>query len=201
MSNMGYSILNGKAQYRSERQFRLAKQIIYVSLTVFFYVIMRIGIFGIWQPVFIIPLAVAAAMYKNELPACLFALLCGYMTDIAYGFIFGFSAVWLMTVCVITSLLARNLIRVNIINFMFIVTAAVLIEFSMDYLFNIVIRNVPRGDIILAMSIIPTSISTITAAPAIYLLVKMIEQNFGKADFGFGYYVAADRKKQQGDED
>lgn len=165
---------------RTERRYRLAKNIIFISLTVFFYVVMRIGVFGIWQPVFIIPLAVSYAMYHDELAACVFALFGGYMIDIAYGFTFGFSAVWLMAVCVGASVLVRNLIRVNIINFVIITVVAVLIEFSMDYLFNVVIWNIPRGDIILTSSIIPTAIATAVTSPLIFLLVSRVGQRLGR---------------------
>ncbi len=194
---MKYSTRNREELSRTERHYRLAKYIIFISLTLFFYVLMRIGVFGMWQPVFIIPLAVSFAMYRDELASCLFALFCGYMTDIAYGFTFGFSAVWLMAVCVLTAVMVRNLIRVNIINFMIITLIAVFIEFSMDYLFNVVIWNVPRGDIILTASIIPTAIATLAAAPAVYLLVGVIEQRLGKTGVIVAYYGPAQETEQE----
>lgn len=194
---MKYSIRSREELSRSERRRRLAKHLIYIALMLFFYVIMRAGIFGAWQPVFIIPLATAYAMYRDELPACLFALLCGYMTDIASGYVFGFSAVWLMTVCVGTALLVRNLIRVNIINFMILTAAAILLEFSMDWLFNIFIWNIPRGDIILKVSVIPTAIATLAVSPAVYFIVSSVERRLGKINVGIVYYDADKRSEER----
>lgn len=182
---------------RTERRYLIAKWIIYIALTVFFYVIMRSGIFGAWQPVFIIPLAVSASMYRDELVSCIFALFCGYMIDIAYGFTFGFSAVWLMAVCVAASVLVRNLIRVNIINYMIITIFAVLLEYSMDYLFNVVIWNVPRGDIILTVSIIPTAVSTIITSPAVYMLVRAVEQRLGRSNINIIYYDTPQQEEER----
>lgn len=194
---MKYSTKNREELSRTEKRYRLAKYIIFISLTVFFYVLMRIGVFGAWQPVFIIPLAVAFSMYRDELASCLFALFCGYMIDIAYGFTFGFSAVWLMAVCVLSAVLVRNLIRINMINFIIITLAAVFMEFSMDYLFNVVIWNVPRGDIILTASIIPTAAATVIVSPPVYLLVRTVEQRLGRTNVSIVYYDDAQQSEQE----
>ncbi|MCR4779458.1 MAG: hypothetical protein K5876_00030 [Ruminiclostridium sp.] len=196
---MKYNMRNRDELSRGERRKRLAGHLIYIALMLFFYVIMRAGIFGAWQPVLIIPLATAAAMYRDELSACLFALLCGYMIDIACGYVFGFSAVWLMTVCVGAALLVRNLIRVNIVNFLIITAAAILLEFSMDYLFNVLIWNIPRGDVILTASVIPTAAATAVASPFVYLLVSSVERRLAGTDIDIVYYDADKQTDEQED--
>ena len=159
------------------------------------YVIMRAGIFDAWQPVFIIPLAVAAAMHESELSSCVFALFCGYFIDIASDFVFGFSAVWLMGVSLLASLFVRNLIRVNMFNFCVLSLIAILIEFSMDYLFNVFIWNVPGGSVILTASIIPTAVSTFIVSPLMYLWVGFIEERLGSQE-NIEYYENSDDKEQ-----
>ena len=165
----------------------------------FFYVLMRAGIFGAWQPVLLIPLCVAVSMFEDELSSCIFALFCGFMTDIACNFVFGFSAVWLMAVCVASALLVRNLIRVNLINFILIGLAAVLTEFSMDYLFNILIWNVPKGEVILTASIIPSAAATVIVSPAVYFLVRMIENRLSGDEVSVVYFD--DDSGEQGEEE
>ena len=197
---MKYNISAREELSRTEKRYRLAKWLTYTVLLVFFYVLMRSGVFGAWQPVMLIPLCAAVSMYESELSSCVFALFCGYMTDIACGYIFGFSAVWLMTVCVLSSLLVRNLIRVNLINFCIIAAAAVLTEFSMDYLFNIVIWNVPKGDVILTVSVIPTAIATLVSSPAVFLLVKLVESRLGRDNVSIVYYDGGSGE-EQGDEE
>ncbi len=196
---MKYSMKNRDELSRSERRKRLAQQLIYIAMVLFFYVIMRAGIFGAWQPVLIIPLATAVAMHRDELAACVFALFCGYMTDIACGFVFGFSAVWLMTVCVGAALLVRNLIRVNIVNFLIITAAAILLEFSMDYLFNVLLWNIPRGDVILTVSVIPTAAATAVMSPAVYFVVSAVERRLGRTDSGVVYYDPDRNNEEQED--
>lgn len=166
-------------------------------MLLFFYVIMRAGIFGVWQPVFLIPLCVAVSMFEDELSSCIFALFCGYMTDIAFGFLFGFSAVWLMAICVGASLLVRNLIRVNLFNFCVIAIIASVIEFSMDYLFNTALWNVPKGDVILTASVIPTALATAIVSPAVYYLVRLTESRLTTEDLTVVYYDDEEGKEQE----
>ena len=98
---MRYNIAHRDELSRSEKRNRFIKWVILAFILLFFYVIMRAGIFGSWQPMMIIPLAVAAAMFESELPSCIYALFCGFMIDIACNNVLGFSAVWLMAVCVV----------------------------------------------------------------------------------------------------
>ena len=164
---------------RTEKRNRIIKCSILIVLMLMFYTLMRVGIFNRWQPVFIIPLTVAVAMYESEMTACVFSLFGGYMIDIACGYIFGFSAVWLMTVGVAASLFVRNLIRVNIVNFMIITAAAVAAEFSMDYLFNVFIWNIEHSEVIVKATILPSAASTVIVSPAVYYLVRTVERRLG----------------------
>lgn len=175
---MKYRIISNDALTRVEKKKLAIKWIIYSVAVIFFYIIMRSGAFDMWQPIFIIPLAVAVAMQTTELPSCVFALFCGYMIDISYGFIFGFSAVWLMLVCVSSTILIRNLIKVNLFNFLVITLIAVILEFSMQYLFYVALWNVPGGEYILTNSIIPTAVSTFIASPLMYYGVKITDKKF-----------------------
>lgn len=174
-TDMRYNISHRDELSRTEKRYRAIKWGVLAFTLLFFYVLMRAGIFGVWQPVLLIPLCAAVSMYEDELASCVYALFCGYMIDIASGYVFGFSAVWLMAVCVGASLLVRNLIRVNLFNFCLISLTAVIIEFSMDYLFNVVIWNVPKGEVILLVSIIPTAAATVVLSPLVYYLVRLIE--------------------------
>lgn len=185
---MRYNISRADELSRTAKRYRAIKWGAFIFTLLIFYVIMRAGIFGAWQPVLLIPLCVAVSMYEDELASCIYALFCGYMIDIACGFIFGFSAVWLMAVCVGASLLVRNLIRVNLFNFCVIALTAILIEFSMDYLFNVVIWNVPKGEVILLVSIIPTAIATLVLSPAVYYLVRFIENRLTSENTDIVYY-------------
>ncbi len=174
---------------RTEKRNRAVKWGIFILMMLLFYTLMRVGIFNRWQPYFIIPLTAAVAMFESEITACIFSMFGGFMTDIACGYLFGFSAVWLMTVGVLASLLVRNLIRVNIVNFMLISFAAVVAEFSMDYLFNVFIWNVKHSDVVIMMTILPSAISTVVVSPAVYYLVRMVERRLGEENVNVVNYT------------
>lgn len=184
---MKYKIMNSKTKTKQELRRAVLKWVIYFLFLLFFYMIMRSGTFNFWQPFLIIPLAVSVSLHERELPSCIFALFCGYFIDIACDFIFGFSAVWLMVVSVAASLLSRNLIRVNAINFCWINAVAVLLEFFMHYLFNIVIWDIKNGSIIYDRSISPTIISTLILSPIIYLIIKTIYKKLSQSHTVFDY--------------
>lgn len=186
--NMKYKILNNKSLSKKELKREFFKWLLYSFSLIIFYMIMRSGAFSTWQPFLIIPLTVAVSLNERELSSCVFALFGGYFIDIACRFLFGFSAVWLMLICVGASLLSRNLIRVNFLNFFWITTLAVILEFSMIYLFYVVLWNKSDGNMIFDILIIPSIISTIVLSPLIYLLIKNISGKFnetGKIDFRF----------------
>ncbi len=184
---MKYRISSKKTLSRSQIRRIIIKWALYSLCLIAFYMLMRSGTFTNWQPFFIIPLAISVSMYERELSSCVFSLFCGYFIDIACRFIFGFSAVWLMIVCITTSLLSRNLIRVNILNFFWICTLATILEFSMDYLFNVFLWNIPGGEAIFRLTTLPSVISTIVFSPFIYLIIRIINSKCG--DYNkFSYY-------------
>ena len=197
---MRFSISSREELSRTEKRYRVIKWATLSLLMIVFYVMMRAGIFGLWQPVFIIPLCAAVSMHEDELSSCIFALFCGFMIDMASGYVFGFSAIWLMAVSVISSLLVRNLIRVNLVNFCIVAAAAIFIEYSMDYLFNIMIWNTPKGEVILVSSIIPTAAATMVMSPAVYYLVKSIETRLAPESMNTIDYDDDDYNGEQGDE-
>lgn len=181
---MKYTVLSKESFTRAEKRRLFIKWTLYSGLLLLLYVFMRSGAMDKWQPILIIPLAAAVSMGENELPSCVFAMFCGFMIDIACNNIFGFSAVWLMAVCLASSLLVRNLIRVNLFNFCAVSLTAILLQFSMDYLFNVAIWGRPGGEIIFTASMLPSAVSTFLLSPAIYYLVRLINKKFGEASDG-----------------
>ena len=57
---------------------------------------------------------------------------------------------------------------------MWISFIAVILEFAMDYLFNILLWNKDNKEFILDILIIPTVISTLILSPFVYLIIKFI---------------------------
>lgn len=176
---MKYKIIGSVEVTRSGRKRTLIKWLLYAAILVFSYSLMRSGVFRGWQPVFLIPLPIAVAMREQELPSCVFSLLCGLYTDCAYGFVFGFSAFWLIICGLLASLLSRNLVQPNLFNFLWLTAGALLLEFSMDYLFRAVLWDLPSRGVLLTDSILPTAGATLLLSPLVYFPVKGIGRRFG----------------------
>lgn len=154
----------------------------YFLALIILYAIMSCGIFDLWQPYFIISLAIAVSMREQEFASSMFGIVCGFMLDISVGTLFGFYAVWLMPCCFLTSLFSRNLIKVNFLNHIIFTAVTTLFSFSMYYLFNFVIWNTAGRDIIITSILLPSFIATFVTAPPIYFLVKLISNKLGLED-------------------
>lgn len=198
---MKYTVLSKESFTRAEKRRLFIKWALYSVLLLLLYVFMRSGAMDKWQPILIIPLAAAVSMDENELPSCVFAMFCGFMIDIACNNIFGFSAVWLMAACLASSLLVRNLIRVNLFNFCAVSLVAILLQFSMDYLFNVAIWGRPGGEIIFTASMLPSAVSTFILSPVVYYLVRLIYKKFGEAADGTVSYNEARTEDEEGAEE
>jgi len=156
----------------------------YFLLLLFFFMLMTGGFFRLWQPFFIIPLVIAVSMFEREFGSALFGAFCGLMLDTACGNLFGMSSVWLMPCALAASLLVMNLIRLNFINHMWMVTATCIIMAFMEYFFKYVIWDTPNSEIILMRYIIPSYLSAIILSPAVYFLTRVISAKFSEKDSG-----------------
>ena len=176
---MRYKINSAVAYTRKMKTKVFFKWFFYFLALVILYSIMSCGIFGLWQPYFIISLAIAVSMREQEFASSVFGIFCGFMLDISIGTLFGFYAVCLMPCCFLTSLFSRNLIKVNFLNHIIFTAAAALVSFSMYYLFNFAIWNTVGREIIITKILIPSFIATVVAAFPVYLLIKLISRKLG----------------------
>jgi cell shape-determining protein MreD len=131
-----------------------------------------------WQPILIVPLAMAVAMRERELSASVFGAVCGLVIDLAYGRLFGFTGIWLLPGCLTASLLTAHLIKVNFLNFLWLSTAVCTILAAADYFFGYVIWSVPNAHYVLSDFIIPAHLSAVILSPAVYFGVKGISRRF-----------------------
>lgn len=146
------------------------------------YSIMSCGIFGLWQPYLIISLSIGVSMREQEFSSSVFGILCGFMLDISMGTLFGFFAVFLMPCCFFTSLLSRNLIKVNFLNHIICVSVSALFSFSAYYLFNYIIWNTQGREIVLLRILLPSFFATAITAPLMFFLTKFISGKLGHTD-------------------
>ncbi len=152
---------------------------LYCLILILLYSLMSCGAFRLWQPFFIISFAVGVSMREQEFASSMFGILCGFMLDIAMGTLFGFFAVWLMPCCFLTSLLSRNLVKVNFLNHVIFTAVTTLFAFLMHFLFNYVIWNTDGREIIVLRTLLPSFGATVLTAPLMYLLTKQLSKKLG----------------------
>lgn len=171
---MRYQINSGGA-YNKKTKIRIFLRWFFYALTVvLLYSLMSSGTFGTWQPFFIISFAIGVAIHEHEFSSSIFGIFCGFMLDIATGTLFGFFAVLMMPFCFLVSLLARNLIRVNLINHLISTVITTLFSFFMYYLFNYVIWDISNREIVITSVLLPSFIATVLTAPLMYFLSRLI---------------------------
>jgi hypothetical protein len=136
--------------------------------------VMAGGFFRGWQPILIIPLAIAVSMRENELNSSIFGAVCGLVIDTAAGKLFGFSGVWLLPGCLVASLLVSHLIKVNFLNFLWLNALMCVFMAVTDYFFRYILFNAENAHIVLTRFIIPEHVSAVVLSPLIYFGVKTL---------------------------
>ncbi len=179
---MRYKINSAVSYTRKMKTKVFFRWFLYFLALFFLYSLMSSGIFGLWQPYFIISLAIAVSMREQEFASSVYGILCGFMLDISVGTLFGFYAVWLMPCCFLTALFSRNLIKVNFLNHIVFTAVTTLFSFSMYFLFNYAIWSTPGREIIISRILLPSFIATFVSAPLIYFFVKFISRKLGLDD-------------------
>lgn len=159
------------------------RRFFYFLILLLFYMLMSGGFFKSWQPVLIIPLAIAFAMQEREFSSAIFGVICGLMIDTACWNLFGVSSIWLMPCALAASLLVTHLMRANFINHLWMTALTCLLMAYMDYFFNYVIWDLPNSGIILRGYIIPSYLSAFLLSPPVYFLVRAVSVKFRDSEY------------------
>jgi hypothetical protein len=174
----GYKKFGASFTVKNDRLRVFLRWLCYCLVLLLFYMVMASGFFRNWQPVLIIPLAIAVAMRERELSASVFGTVCGLVLDLAGERLFGFSGVWLLPGCLASALLVSHLIKVNLINFLWLNAAVCFIMALTDYFFRYALFAPDNASFVLANFIIPAHLSAVIISPLIYLPVKFISAKF-----------------------
>lgn len=177
---MRYKINSNVAYTRKMKTKVFFRWFFYSLSLIILHSVMSCGAFGLWQPYLIFALAIGVSMREQEFSSSIFGIFCGFMLDISAGTLFGFFAVCLMPCCFLTSLLSRNLIKVNILNHLLFTGGTALFSFAMYYLFNYVIWSTEGRELILTKILLPSFAATLVTAPLMYFLTRLLASKFGQ---------------------
>jgi hypothetical protein len=171
--NLGVQIFGGK-----DRFVKVMRWSFYSFVLLLFYMLMSGGLFRVWQPILIVPLAIAVAMRQREISASVFGAICGLVIDIAYGRLFGFSGIWLLPGCLMASMMSYHLIKINLLNFLWLNAAVCFLMTLADYFFNYILWGTENSGLVLVRFIIPAHLSAVILSPLVYFVVKWISAKF-----------------------
>ncbi len=176
---MNFRIIKLGAMTRREMLRSFFRWLLYVVLLVLAFAIQCTMPFFEWQPLLVVSIACAVAMFEGELSGVIFGTVAGMLQDIATGGLFGFTSIWLVPCCMFVTLLVVNLIHRNLINFMWMNFSALLIVEFFELLFKHIIWRNPDIDIIILNFMIPSVVSTVLASFIIYGIVKLLNKKLG----------------------
>lgn len=176
---MNFRIVNLGVTTRKQVIKSVIRWVLYSLLLVLGFVLQSTLPIYNWQPFFVIAIACAVSFYEGELSGCIFAAFAGFMQDLATGGLFGFTSIWLVPCCMFVTLLVVNLIHRNVINYLWMTAATLVITQLMELLFKHILWRNPDLDIIILQYMLPSVVVTIPSSALIYLVVKFLNKKLG----------------------
>lgn len=125
-------------------------------------------------PCLLVSLALAIAVFENELPAMFFGLICGALTDLGFSNSIGTFAIGLTVVCFIIGFCANNLIATNFWGVMITATVVIGALLSLHFLFVYVIKGYDNAAVYFVNHYISRIVQTILTTAVLYFVNKFI---------------------------
>lgn len=169
--------LVGKARSRRAMLRSILRWSLYSAALLLFYLFLTNPIIRGFCPLLIIPLATAVAMYEGDLAAGVFGTFCGLLLDMANGIaVAGFSALWLLCLCPVISLISRFLIKVNILSHLVMNAVVAIVMAFLDMIFLHWVWEGAASAISFRVSVLPAYGGAVLFSAPVYLLVWIINK-------------------------
>ena len=134
--------------------------------------------FGAAKPLWLLPLALAVAVFEGEFAGAVFGAVCGLMWDWLAGRTVGMLALELLLLCFAVSVLVQLYLQVNPGNFAAVSTATALVVLSLDWLFFYYMPGYTGAALRYVTFVLPSAALTIPAALLAFWLVQHIHDGF-----------------------
>lgn len=161
-----------------ERRFKIFRYIIYSTELLVLFVLQGIPnlipeLFG-GRPSLILPAVLTIAMFEPKLPALLFGLAGGLLTDMGNGGVIGFFAIIMTIFCYFISHLTSELIRTRLLVAMAISFAAILSTLCLHFLFFYVLCGYGSNGYFFVSHYISRIVYTVALTPIFYYINKTL---------------------------
>lgn len=162
---------------REQRIYRFKttlRWIIYYLLIFLCFIIMTSG--TLYKPILLVPLAIGIAINNNMYGAAVTGAVCGFLTDICCGKLFGYNAVILAFFCIAANLLFELYLKDRFINYMIMTTVASFLQCWLDYKFYYQIWGYENVGRIFRRVSLKVWIYTVISAVFIFLLLNLVNR-------------------------
>ncbi|MDD5953406.1 MAG: rod shape-determining protein MreD [Oscillospiraceae bacterium] len=114
----------------------------------------------------------------GELTAMSFGILCGLLMDFSRGGPYGFHGAILAVLCYISASLVRYLFQKNLLSALLLTIVAIVLVFSLEWLFFYVVWGYPDPLYLLLHHYVPSAIYTLVLAVPVYFLTRGLSSVF-----------------------
>ena len=148
--------------------------LVYYLLIFLSFIIMTSG--TLYKPILLVPLAIGIAINNNIYCAAVTGAVCGFLTDISCGKLFGYNAVILAFFCIAANLVFELYLRDRFINFMMITAVVSYIQCRLDYKFYYQMWGYENVSRIFVRVSLRVWIYTVISAVFIYIVLKLVNR-------------------------
>ena len=148
--------------------------ILYYLLIFISFIIMTSG--TLYKPILLVPLSIGIAVNNNMYGSAVTGAVCGFLTDICCGKLFGYNAVVLTFFCILANLLFELYLKDRFINYMIITAVVSYIQCRLDYKFYYQIWEYENVGRIFVRVSLRVWIYTVISAVFVYLVLKLVNR-------------------------
>ena len=148
--------------------------VLYYLLIFVSFIIMTSG--TLYKPIILVPLCIGIAVNNNMYGSAVTGAVCGFLTDICCGKLFGYNAVILTFFCIAANLLFELYLKDRFINYMIITAVVSYIQCRLDYKFYYQIWEYENVGRIFVRVSLRVWIYTVISAVFVYLLLKLVNR-------------------------
>ena len=148
--------------------------VLYYLLIFVSFIIMTSG--TLYKPIILVPLCIGIAVNNNMYGSAVTGAVCGFLTDICCGKLFGYNAVILTFSCIAANLLFELYLKDRFINYMIITAVVSYIQCRLDYKFYYQIWEYENVGRIFVRVSLRVWIYTVISAVFVYLLLKLVNR-------------------------
>ena len=148
--------------------------ILYYVLIMLFFTIMTSGTYT--KPVLLVPAALCIAIGNDVMAAAVTGAVCGFLTDMACGRLFGYNAVLLTVFCVAASLIFELYLRNKFVNYLWITAIASFLQCWLDYKFYYEIWDYENVGRIFTHVSLKVWVLTVVASVVVYAMYRLINR-------------------------